>query len=404
MRFIIITDQFPPAYFGGMAQHANHLARYLSRNHNVLVITLRDNNIATSDTSEEFAVRPLLTKRFPKYDFWQINRLARDFKADVIHSCTAGLVDDRLAKQFPVVSRVVGNDFIRPWCGYYLPLRSWLFRLPSKKFRSKLQHIENLRRRLVVMRYLRAHAYVVANSNWTRERLIEEGVCTDRTKLIIGGVNTQVFKPVDEKSNVRRKLGLPEKNPLIMTAGNLIGKKGFDTILHALSILIEKYNILYVVVGDGPENKKLRNLADKLGVTNHVIFAGSKSQVDLAYYYQASDIYVQISRNQKLSNGSEDIETMGRTYFEAGACGIPVIGARVGGVSDVIQHNVNGLLVDDSQNINEITEYIRCLLDNSEFRWQLGRAGLKRAREEFSWQAVCRLFEQLLEKTQSNYI
>ena len=339
MRVLIITDSFPPRNFGGMAQHASHIANYLAQRHDVLVVALRADRKYVGNANGGYAVRPLLTKRFPALDFRLVAHAAHRFRADVVHVCTAGLVDDRFSARFPVVTRVVGNDFLRPWRGYNLLLRSVLYRLPGEKTRVAVSRWETQIRKAKVNGYLRASHTVAANSSWTRDRLLEAGVAPEHTEVIVGGVDTEVFQPAVDRASVRELLGLRSDCPVLVTAGNLVGKKGFDTILRVLARLTERPLPYYIVVGDGPEEERLQRLASDLGVAGHVSFVGRKNQAELAQYYRAADVYVLASQE----------ETMGRTYFEAGACGIPVLGARVGGVPDVVRHGENGLLVDDPE-------------------------------------------------------
>ena len=87
---------------------------------------------------------------------------------------------------------------------------------------------------------------------------------------------------------------------------------------------------------------------------------------------------------------------MGRTYMEAGACGIPVVAARVGGVPSVVTNNVNGLLVDDPLDRDDIAAMVDRLLADEDLRRRMGQTGLKMAREEFSWERVAAAFEEVM--------
>ncbi len=396
MRILIVTDNWPPRKFGGMAQHAWHTAHFLGRRHTVLVLTLREDRRYPTQGDEPFAIQPSLTERFPQRNFRTVRRWARSFSADVVHVCTAGLADDELTRIRPVVTRVVGNDFLRPWCGFNLPLRPLLYRLPGKRTRASVYRHEMRVRRARVIRYLRTSDTVAANSTWTRDRLIEEGLQPDRIALVVGGVDTSVFHPASDRASVRKRLGLPDDAPVVMTAANLVPKKGIDTVIRAIAQLRHSHALQYVVVGDGPEAKRLRQLASELGVSECVQFVGAKSQAELACYYQASDVYVQTSRNATLRDGSIDVETMGRTYFEAGACRVPVVAARVGGVPDVVGDDDNGLIVDDPEDYEVVAQCVQRLLSDMQTRERLGEAGLRRARDEFSWSRVGTRFEDLL--------
>jgi len=385
MRILLVTDNFPPVKWGGMAAHAVNVARFLAQRHTVRVVTLQ-RQASSEHAAEPFDVRAVLTKRFPALDFGLVGHIARRFRADVLHVCTAGLIDVGVSRHFPVVTRTVGNDFLRPWCGYHLPLRSLLYRLPGARTKAAVQQRETSIRVARVREYLLASAVVVANSAWTRERLLQVGIPVEGTRTIIGGVDTQVFQPCKFCAPVRERLDLPVDEPVIVTAANLIAKKGIDTLVKAIARLTEYSGLRLVVVGEGPDRERLRRVSRDCGVTDRVLFVGRKSQAELATYYNAADVYVLASQE----------ESMGRTYFEAGACGIPVVGARVGGVPDVVRHGENGFLVNDPEDVDAVADCIRRLLTNPQLRNRMGAAGLKRAREEFSWERVGAAFEEVM--------
>lgn len=384
MRILIITDQFPPHIFGGMAQHAWHIAHQLSDRHTVRVLVPWWQRADWGNVP--FDVSPTLSIRFPVLDRVSMLWHAWAFEVDVIHVCNAALSYRLVSKHYPMVTRVVGNDFLRPWCGYELPLDSLLYRLAGQATKTRLKDLEvRIRKEKTIERLQQVDA-VVANSEWTKGQLIKEGISESGVHVVTGGVDTTIFHPSVNERRVRREIDLPEDARVILTAGNLVMKKGFDTVLRVVANLTTKWpSLRYVIVGDGRYETRLRNLAADLGVDDNVIFAGRKDQKDLCRYYQAADVYVQVSR-----------ESMGRTYIEAGACGTPVVAARVGGVPSVVRDNVNGLLVEDPLNREDIAEAVDRLLTDVDLRQRLGGAGLEMARESFSWEQVAARFEELM--------
>ena len=399
MRVFIISDQFPPVHFGGMAQHAWHISHYLAERHEVLLLLPIDHAATSNDLP--FRVAKRLTMKYPRIDAIRSRAIAKRFKPDVIHVCTGGLAFPTLGKRYPVVTRVVGNDFLRPWCGASLLFRSLYYRLPGSRPRAYFQNRETLLRKKKVNNQLRHCTKIVANSNWTKERLIEEGITEKNIEVVVGGMDASLFVPAENQLQIRRELGLAPQSLLLVTAANLIGKKGFDTVIRAVATLKAHYpHIEYIAIGDGPEESALRALADQLGVAEQIHFIGRRTQQELCKYYQAADLYIQPSRDHRIENGFVDVETMGRTYFEAGGCGIPVIASRVGGVPSVVEDNVNGLLVEDPMDHNEVADKISLLLNDGELRKRLGVEGIRRAREEFSWERVGEAFEKLLYNTQ----
>lgn len=385
MRIMLLSDVFPPKDYGGMATHAHYMAHYLAKRHQTMVVLPMSN----SKGRAEGPVRLLqsLTMRWPRWDAWRVLRIARAFRPDVVHVCNAGMVFRSVSSSFPTVARVVGNDFLRPWCGYNLPLRSLLFRIPGKELHAKLQYWElRLRKHRVVDCLKRTHQ-VVANSSWTRDRLLEEGVRPERVAMVVGGVDTSLFRPPVNREAVRKELGLDSEAVVLLTTSGLSMKKGIDTVLRVVASMVGRWpSLRYVVAGREEGLERLQRLAADLGIQKRVVFVGHLSHTELCPLYQAADVYVLVSQN----------ETMGRTYFEAGACGIPVVAAGVEGVTAVVRDNVNGLLVSDPLDETGIRNRIESLLTDPAFKSRLGAEGLRMAREEFSWEIVGAAFERLL--------
>jgi glycosyltransferase involved in cell wall biosynthesis len=232
---------------------------------------------------------------------------------------------------------------------------------------------------------LRASDVVVVNSDWTRKHLLEARVLEERIETIVGGMDLGVFHPPADKDALRASLGLAADEKVLVTAGNLIRNKNFDTVIQAMAELVKEghRNLQYFVVGDGDHQDRLEHLVSSLKLSDRVVFTGRVSQSDLSKYYQAADLYVQVSVE----------ESMGRTYFEAGGCGIPVIGARVGGVPSVIEDGKNGVLVNEPDNVSEVAAKIRQLLLNPRDRRRMGEEGVRLARDKFSWKRVVSQFE-----------
>ena len=105
-----------------------------------------------------------------------------------------------------------------------------------------------------------------------------------------------------------------------------------------------------------------------------------------------STVYVQVSRNHQMQDSNVDVETMGRTFFEAGSCSIPVIASNIGGIPSVVQHDINGLLLDDPENNEDLSEKINLLLSDKNKRGKMGKNGREIAIKRFSWDILADLF------------
>lgn len=171
---------------------------------------------------------------------------------------------------------------------------------------------------------------------------------------------------------------------VLLSVGRLQPRKGFDTVLRALRRLSEeKRDVVFVLVGDGPDRGRLESLARELGVTSHTVFAGSVSDAELAALYARADVFAMPSRTE-----GDSIEGFGLVFVEAGANGVPVIGGRSGGIPEVVHDGENGLLVDPLDP-DALAAAIARVLDDPALAARFGAEGRRLAREVFTFDAMC---------------
>lgn len=240
----------------------------------------------------------------------------------------------------------------------------------------------------------RAHL-VVVNSEFTREEYIRFGV--DRAKLvkISPGVDTSRFKPMEQDKALVKTLGL-EGRKVILTVGRLDERKGHDKVIEALLRVKDSFpEALYLVVGVGREEERLKAMVKRSGLEDSVIFAGYIPDDRLPLYYNLCDVFCLPNRVTERSALKGDYEGFGIVFIEASACGKPVIGGRNSGVEDAVVHGVTGLLVDPLS-VEEIAGAIERLLRDRDLAEKMGRAGRERAVREFEWEVVSRRFKGIL--------
>ena len=159
-------------------------------------------------------------------------------------------------------------------------------------------------------------------------------------------------------------------------------------------------DLVYVIVGDGPERANLEHLTEDLKIGRHVLFIGSCAPERLVQFYNVCDLFILLSKTLPLIGTqeyrAEDLEGFGITFTEAGACGKPVVGGNSGGIPDAIVNGETGYLVDPD-NLQEIKEAILGLLLNPEKAKEMGENGRRRVIDELSWQKVTKQFDSRLE-------
>lgn len=231
---------------------------------------------------------------------------------------------------------------------------------------------------------LRRADRVFCISRYTRDRVTELGVAPDRIAVIPGGVDPEAFRPGDGGRQVRAQFGL-NGHRMVLTLGRLVERKGADRVLRAMETVLEGVpDTVYVVAGSGPCEAGLRRQAQALRrLRGHVLFAGPVRDCERVDLYNACDVFAMPCR--ELADG--DAEGFGVAFLEANACGKPVVAGRSGGAPDAVVDGYNGLLVDP-WDANDVAYGLSMLLMDRDYAQRLGENGLRRVREELSWEKV----------------
>ena len=191
---------------------------------------------------------------------------------------------------------------------------------------------------------------IICVSNAIKKSLTENmGLEKNKLKVIRNSISEW---PITDREKIRKSYNIEKDKFLIGSVARLIPSKGIDILLKAVpDILDENPGIRLMIVGSGPEEIKLKRLAAELGIESKVIFTGSVA--DIHNYYSAFDIFVLPT----LSEG------LGITILEAMSFGLPVLASAAGGITEVITHERNGILIEPGD-INELRTALQFLLDN----------------------------------------
>lgn len=209
----------------------------------------------------------------------------------------------------------------------------------------------------------------IAVSREDRRRMTDvEGIAPSRTLFIPNGVP---LSPAPSGADVRAELGIEPDAPVIGAVGVHRPQKALHVLLRATAILAgERPDLRVLMVGDGPERAALERLSSELGVSNVVRFLGSRS--DVPDILRALDLAVCCS----------DFEGSPLAVMEYMDAGLPVVATAVGGVPDLIESGVHGLLVAP-RDPSALAESISRLLRDPELARNMGAQGRARRRSEF---------------------
>jgi glycosyltransferase involved in cell wall biosynthesis len=196
------------------------------------------------------------------------------------------------------------------------------------------------------------------------------GLGIQRVRLWRKAVDTERYDPSKRDPTMRARLsgGHPEA-PLLLYVGRVSAEKRLDWLYAPVTQLP---GVRLAVIGSGPAEAAMRA---RFAGTN-TTFLGYMTGEELARAYASADVLAFPS----------DTETLGFVAMEAMASGIPAVGARAGGVPDVIRHEETGLMFTPGD-LGDLTEQLRRLIADPLLRARLGRAA-RADMERWSWRAA----------------
>jgi D-inositol-3-phosphate glycosyltransferase len=212
------------------------------------------------------------------------------------------------------------------------------------------------------------------------------GADADKISVVPAGVDLNLFRPVP-RAEAKTRIGISPDCGMILFVGRIQPLKGIDTLMRAMKRVINQYpdfreNLCVSIIGGDPqpdselermEFERLNRLQAELGIGDLVTFLGAKDQDTLVYYYSAAEMVVMPSH----------YESFGMVALEAMACGTPVIGSDVGGLSFSIEDGFNGYLVP-GKDPDALADKIALLLRHPSLRDHLGEQAIRWA-ERYAW-------------------
>lgn len=230
-------------------------------------------------------------------------------------------------------------------------------------------------------------------SEWSE--LVEDyGASREKVVVVPSAVNTEIFRPV-ARAEARRYAGLADEDFVVVYVGRMLPRKDVRNAVQALAILVRWCNCLQMssfppiklllVGGEStdpdpqatPEIGVLQELTKELGISNYVQFIGKRQQDTLRYYYSAGNVVVT----------TPWYEPFGLTPLEGMACGRPVIGSAVGGITYTIADGKTGFLVPP-RDPHTLAARLYQLMMEPERAERMELAARQRVEQEFTWPIV----------------
>lgn len=299
--------------------------------HNVTIVTVKtllsniDNNNNNIIRIPSVPFPPLPEHRIGMVYSYNIIKLIENLNLDIIHTHTEfsiGLLGKFIAKRLniPIVHtyHTMYEDYM-----HYITNNSLI------KYASDLaKHASKL--------YCQSYDKIITPTEKAKKALINYGV-DNEIDVIPTGIKIEKFKKEnytnEEIDLLKDHLSIDLDSPVILYIGRLAQEKSIDVIIRELPKVLENFpKTKFLIVGNGPERKRLEKLTQKLKVRSSVIFTGEKPWEEIGKYYQLGDVFVSASTT----------ETQGLTFIEAMASKTPVLAKYDTNLDNFIKDKTNG--------------------------------------------------------------
>lgn len=368
MRIAIVASDYAPTV-GGVQTAVRNIGHHAARlGHTVTILTYRSPGSSVHEVEDEVAIqrfpwgrRPLPT--LPFRSLWTLAAMAgtlRDFKPDLVyvHFLSINALYVLLlhyVMKFKLVASARGNDI------QGIPQRS------------------RLQRWMLTRLFHRANAVLFCSSYVQRDAApyLRDVLPSTFVSVVGDGFDPDEF--TDRKT-------FPYPAPYVLGMGRLVKKKGFDLLIHAFAALASEFpQVELLIAGDGEERALLECEIRDLRLENRVRLLGFADRSRTIALFWGCEFFVLSSR----------LEPLGIVVIEAMAAHKPVLATTSGGVVDLVQDGINGLLVEPS--VDGLTRGLRQMLSRPDETKAMGARAYESI-QKHTWDAVTQEFLQVFEK------
>ena len=354
--YLIITRAFPPE-LGGMQSLMWGLAKEMSKNFMIKVFADYHENHKEFDNKENFSIERVGGIKF----------LRKIRKAQLI------------------------NEFIKENKIQGIIADHWksleLIKTDKKKYclihGKEINHPKGSSLNKRVVKVLNNVEKVIANSEYTKNLAINNGVNRDKVIVINPGVG--IVEELNKKSLEKVESLLKIKTPRLITVSRFDKRKNHEKVIMALRNLRQQYpDIVYICIGYGDEEENLKKLVQELDLGSQVMFFKDISNDLKNALIAKSNIFVMPSIIHKTS-----VEGFGIAYVEAAQYGIPSLGGKDGGASDAISHDKTGLICDGN-NLDDIYSSLNSMIENK--KYHVFGKNAKEYVSKFQWDKILDMY------------
>lgn len=357
MKILYITRKFPPST-GGMQTQSSQFYRSISKRCEVVLISWGHSQAFLSLFALFAFFKAIIRLKDERIDIVQLGDLALSPLGFLI----------KLMYKKPVLAVSHGRD----------------------------SAYSNLLYNLIVIASARRLDRIICVSNNIKERLAARGLPVKKLKVIPNGIDMDDFKRLNaEKRDLISRIGACynidlENKKIILSVSRLVAKKGIKEFIEDIFIKIreEMEEIVFLVVGDGPEKKNITRTIRRLRLSGEAYLLGSVKHNSYIHraLFKIADIFVMPNVRR-----ADDAEGFGVVALEAGLMGVPVVAFDVDGIGEAIHDKQNGILVEEGDKDGFVRSLLSLMKNDNLRREYIDKAEVY-IDENFNWDRIADLY------------
>jgi len=392
LSVMMLTWEFPPRIIGGISPHVYNLSKNLANNGvKVYVVTCDFPGAPQHETIDGVEVYRIDSYKNPAPDFatWvylmnvnmqkEAATLARSLneKIDIFHAhdwlvSTAGIGLKHVFRK-PFFATIHSTEIGRR-NGIHFDY-------------ERMIHETEAWLTYEAWKVICCSDYMVSHVRWAF------GLPADKLVMIPNGVNTDIYAKTEkeELSQFRNTFALPEEK-IVLFVGRLVYEKGVHILVNAVPKVLEKTNAKFIIVGNGYMKDQLSNLVKGMGLTHKVFFAGFVDAETLRKLQICADVSVVPSL----------FEPFGIVALEAMAAKSPIVVSESGGLSEIVDHDVNGVRAYPG-NPDSLAWGITKLLTDHAYANRMRTNAYKKIQEKYDWNTIAQRTKSMYEAVLNEY-
>lgn len=377
LSVMMLTWEFPPRIIGGISPHVLYLSRSLARRGvKVYVVTCDFPGAPAHEVVDGFEVFRVDSYKNPSPDFatwvYLMNVNMQKEAAAIIRGLDGG-VDVLHAHDWLVATAGIGlkHVFRRP---FFVTMHSTeIGRRNGIHFDyERMIHETEAWLTYEAWKVICCSDYMVSHVRWAF------GLPGDKQVMIPNGVNVDVYSGVggEDLGQFRSRFALPGEK-IVLFVGRLVYEKGVQVLVNAIPKVLDKVDAKFVIVGNGYMKEQLSGLVKSLGIAQKVIFTGFVDDMTLRRLQVCADVSVVPSL----------FEPFGIVALEAMAARSPVVVSDTGGLSEIVDHDVDGVKVY-AGNPDSLAWGIVRVLSDGNYANRLRTNAFKKIQEKYDWDRI----------------